>query len=137
MIAEGLAHILLNLPRWYEQLDQYSTFRRVFQATAGVFANIICYLVNAIQFLKQNKVRRAGKTITSNSKLEKCSARIKRADKYLACEIQVASGKCGFLTFDFGIVVNYSVAPLFKSLGTSFTADITCTNKAGWPSRHS
>jgi len=91
-IAQGLKQIITALPRYQHELRLYSASTRVVQATSAVFAQVICYLVNAKAFLLKRDFRRAAKAATSN-KLSRCLAELEKRDRALGREIRAAYGQ--------------------------------------------
>lgn len=91
-IGQGLRRIIAAVPRRQEELKIYSTSKRVVKATAAVFAQVICYLVNAKAFLLKNKLRRAVDAVPG-SKLDHCLTELEKAEENLGREIRAVNGQ--------------------------------------------
>lgn len=91
-MVQGLKRIIAAVPRLHHELRLYSTSERVVEATAAVFAQVICYLVNAKASLLKTNFRRAVNAATS-SKLDRCLTDLERAEEILGQEIRAANGQ--------------------------------------------
>jgi hypothetical protein len=64
----------------------------VVEATSEVIARIICYVVNAIEFLRKSKWKRAARAAFS-TRLSRYLAELEKRDGTLGLEIRAASGE--------------------------------------------
>ncbi|KAF7505120.1 hypothetical protein GJ744_001260 [Endocarpon pusillum] len=91
-IWQGLERISFSVPRLQQELRLYWKFPRVVKATAAVFAQAICFLVNAKAFLLKSHFRRAFNVVPIG-KLDRCLNEFEKEVEFLAQEIRAANGQ--------------------------------------------
>lgn len=90
-IERGLSIIIRHTPRYQEQLLTYFDSERIFNATASVFAHIVCYIVNVKALLARRDWKRVLKSSFSN-KLNQILSNLENLDKALDREIAAGDG---------------------------------------------
>jgi hypothetical protein len=86
-IEKGLSKIIHETPRYQEVLRTHPDSEGIFDATASVFAHIICYLVNVRVLLASREWKRLLKSSFSN-KLNQILLDLESADKILDRDLQ-------------------------------------------------
>lgn len=92
MLLQGLNRIASFVPRLEHGLRLYSKFPAVVTATAAVFAQAICFLVNAKAFLLKPHFRRAFNAVPT-SKLDRCLNELEKEVEVLAQEILLVNSQ--------------------------------------------
>jgi len=90
-IEKGLSEIIHGTPRFQEELRAHPESKRIFDATASVFAHIICYLVNVKVLLASREWKRLLKSSFSN-KLNQILRDLESENKILDRELRAGQG---------------------------------------------
>lgn len=90
-IEKGLSEIIRETPRYQEELQTHPGSKRIFDATASVFAHIICYLVNVKVLLASREWKRLLKSSFSN-KLNQILRDLESENKILDRELRAGQG---------------------------------------------
>ena len=90
-IATGLSQIIRDMPRYQEELRAHPDSRGIYNATASVFAHIVCYLVNVKALLAGREWKRVLKS-SFNNKLTHILANLERGNKTLDRELRAGQG---------------------------------------------
>jgi hypothetical protein len=90
-IEQGLSQIIRDTPRLQEELGAHPGSKRIFNATAWVFAHVVCYLVNVKALLASPEWKRVLKSSFKN-KLNQILASLDSANKTLDREIRSGQG---------------------------------------------
>jgi hypothetical protein len=90
-MEKGLSQIIHETPRYQEELRAHPDSKRIFNATASVFAHIICYLVNVKVLLASREWKRLLKSSFSN-KLNQILHDLESGNKILDRELRAGQG---------------------------------------------
>ena len=90
-IEKGLSQIIQDTPRYEEELRAHPGSKRIFNATASVFAHIVCYLVNVKALLASREWKRVLKS-SFNNKLTHILANLESGNKTLDRELRAGQG---------------------------------------------
>ena len=90
-IEKGLSQIIQDTPRYQEELRAHPESKRIFNATAAVFAHIVCYLVNVKALLAGRDWKRVLKS-SFNNKLAHILSNLESGNKTLDREIRAGQG---------------------------------------------
>jgi hypothetical protein len=90
-IEKGLSAIIHETLRYQEELRAHPDSKRIFDATASVFAHIVCYLVNVKVLLASREWKRLLKSSFSN-KLNQILRDLESANKILDRELRAGQG---------------------------------------------
>jgi hypothetical protein len=90
-IERGLSQIIQDTPRYQEELRAHPDSQRIFNATASVFAHIVCYLVNVKALLASPEWKRVLKS-SFNNKLNRILASLANGNQTLDREIRAGHG---------------------------------------------
>jgi hypothetical protein len=90
-IEQGLSQIIQDTPRYQEELRAHPDSKRIFNATAWVFAHVVSYLVNVKALLASPEWKRVLKSSFTN-KLNQILASLERWNKTLDREIRAGQG---------------------------------------------
>jgi hypothetical protein len=86
-----LSQIIQDTPRYQEELQAHPDSERIFNATASVFAHIVCYLVNVKALLAAPEWKRMLKSSFTN-KLSQILADLESRNRTLDREIRAGQG---------------------------------------------
>lgn len=90
-IEKGLSQIIQDTPRYQEELRAHYDSERVFDATASVFAHVVCYLVNVKALLASPEWKRLLKSSFKN-KLTQVLGGLESGNKRLDRELRASQG---------------------------------------------
>ena len=86
-----MSQIIQDTPRYQEELQAHRDSKRVFNATASVFAHIVCYLVNVKALLASREWKRLLKS-SFKSKLTQILGSLEVENKKLDRELRAGQG---------------------------------------------
>ncbi len=116
-IEKGMDKVLFNIQHYHEELRQHHTISRVVEASAGVFAKVIEYLVRATVFVRANGLDRAWCSIVSQ-KLKEVLSDLHERDEVLEREVQSISRKGQSLIPSLVSQLTYLVTGLRRGMST-------------------
>jgi hypothetical protein len=90
-IEKGLSRIIQDVPRYQEELRAHYDSERVFNATASIFAHVVCYLVNVKALLASREWKRLLKSSFKN-KLAQILSSLESGNKRLDRELRASQG---------------------------------------------